>query len=314
MSETAALPHTRPKRRHWLSLMLRQKTVRIGCLPATLLLAGLVLAFFNAVSFTNVPYWVASPRPYVIGGRLVLSGGVLIGLQAVGTWVLGLIAASKGGNAVSGRGELLQQRLIISRRRMSFLAWAVILLRLGVVVVLIMAAIYAFTPLLGRPLRWDTTTFVRAVFRSWPLPVALTIAVVLTHWLIGPLLRMRYSTALGALAATWAKQPADRSLLALTARLGAELAGYLAIVWGGGLIWLIVLTIMDPSYYSVSRFAGRPSTLSPSSPEVLTACLIIGVLALVIMAGQIFLPQVYVRMARRRLRRTALRETLASAS
>jgi hypothetical protein len=283
--------------------LLRQRAFQIGCLPATLLLASLMVVFFNAVSFNNVPYWVATPRSYVVGGRLVLSGGVLLGLQAVGTWMLGLIAASNGGNAVSGQGGLLQQRLVIARRRMSFLAWAVILLRLEVVVVLVLGALYAFTPLLGPPVRWNATTFIRMTFERWPLVVALTGAVTLIQWLAGPLLRMRYSAALGALAATWAKQPADRSSLALTARLGAGLAGYLAVVWGGGLTWLIVLTIMDPSYYSVSRFTGRPSTLYPSSPEVLAGYLIVCGLTLVILAGQVFLPKIYVRAAQWRLRR-----------
>lgn len=288
------LDEKRPRRRRWSGRKWR-RLWQVGCLPMAIVLACVLVVAFNLLFFRRSPSWVSDSREYLVTGRLTLSLAVLVWLQALGTWVLGLLAAGSARRVAPGQAGTLPVRLAIARRRMRIPTAAVLVLRVAVLLVLVLFALYAYTRLFGHMMSWDTTFELRRVSRVFPFLAFATLVVLLLHWLAGPFLRVHYSTALGALAATWSRHADERLSLALSARLGAGMVGALAILWGYGLGMLVTLTVIQPRSFF-------PDPPEPSwRTQTVVYCLAVALGMSLYMIGQVVLPRFYVRLARRRL-------------
>ena len=274
-------------RRRWWRLL------RALYFPLAVLFPLLLTGFLCFVAFRRAPVWANNPRAYLLSRRLGLALGMLGGFQLVETWVLGLASAGAGG-VVAVRGAKLRPRLIIVRRRMWLAALAVVLLRLFVLLLLLgvpVLVVFLSGSVVIPPL-WEVEE-VRRSLRLYPLLSVTLAALAVVQWLVGPFLRMRYSVALGALAATWGRDRSHRRWLAQVARLSVGLAGILALLWGSTLALLIFFTGVDPRYSSIP-----PVTLPDW--EVLIYPVVSAVL-LISLVGQLVLPSVYVWLAGHRL-------------
>lgn len=287
----------RSGRRRW------RRLARVGCIPAVITTTGGLILFFNLITFWRAPVWVSDPREYLITARMLLSLGILVAIQILGTWGLGLLAASGGAAASRARGQWLRSRLRIARRWMFVYAWALLLLRLIFLLGVALATVFATTHLFGLRFDMDFLEDVLRALRMGPILVGGGLLAAVLHWLIGPFLRMRYSSALGALAATWTKRRDESIWAALTARLGAGLAGALTLLWGGALLVLILAMIFDP-YSSSTRTYPE---LFPQQPFYIAQILTVMLAALFVFpayaAGQLALPEFYIWLAQRRLAR-----------
>lgn len=281
---------------------MARRMARQGCIPATLLGTLLLLFACNAITFWNAPTWVNNRGDYLLTGRYTLSLSVLGVLQLLATWLLGLLAARAGTAAARSQGTLLRLRLSVARQRMMVYAWAVVILRLLILLALGVGAVLAYTTWLGLRLNWEVAVDVRQSWRAGWLIVLVALVAGTLHWVVGPFLRVRYSTALGALASTWVADRAQRTWAALTARLGAGLVGAVAILWGGAAGSLVVTQFLD----RMERNGVPLPELFPHWPDYvgrLLAVMLCGIAALVLYGlGQVVLPEVYTRTVQRRLR------------
>jgi hypothetical protein len=221
-------------------------------------------------------------------------------IQLILVWVLGLLAAVAGAAGFALRGTL-RPRLIVQRRKLAAGVWMILSLRFALLMILLLAAIFTFTPLLGQPV--DASSLERTLLVRPLLPLAAA-GMLFIHLIAGPWLRLRYSLTLGALAAASTPSSARRRWSAITARLSAGLVGILALIWGSGAVTLAILTAFDP-FYTNQRYQIIPG-IFPHVPEsigqVLLTSLVIAVGLGVYTVGQIVLPGIYIRLAGRRAR------------
>jgi hypothetical protein len=278
-----------------------RRLVRVGCIPATLLLTACLLPLFNLVTLQRAPLWVSNPREYLANQWMLRTLIMLAVIQLLGTWGLGLATASSGTVAARGQGSWLRPRLQIARRRTLVFALALALVRLILLLVIALAVVWNYVPLFGVRLDWFDLSDLWKAFKVFPIWVAGALVSGLLYWIVGPFLRLWYSSALGALAATWSKQRQEQVWLAFSARLGAGLAGVLALLWGGALITLIILSIFDPHYSTQSVYPD----LFPHQPhyiaQIIGAALVILIWVTLCTTGQLVLPEVFIWQAKRRL-------------
>lgn len=293
-------PWRRWSRRRW------RRTVQIALLPLIAVGTGMPILIFAVLGFRSPPPWITDVRAYQIAGRLAVALTLLGSAQVAMTWIIGLLAARGGTLAARGQGALIRRRLRIVRRRFTVAVMGIILLRLAMVAVIALMGVYTYTRVLGPTI----TTLLPPPTRMRPL-LELTALTALTiaglHWIIGPVLRLRYSSALGALAAAYASGSEERIAAAVGARLGAGFAGALGILWSGTLVLLALLTISDPSSYT-----GPPRSVNPYALPLFW----LGVIALVLImaVGQIVLAWVFLRIAKRRLSRRPARRVEINAA
>jgi hypothetical protein len=274
----------------------------IGCLPL-LVLGGLALIGLLVLITYRVPQpWITDAREWRISGRLSLILYGLISLQYVVSWILGLIAAA-GGARVTAHGVDLRSRLRTAGREVRFAVFAVIGLRLLLIAALVVSCLYAFTYVFGPPIDVAGALDIERLALLRPLSMIVAGGLLVVHLLAGPWLRLRYSTRLGALAASYAKTREQRVWNALTARLGAGLTGALTLLWGSSIVSLVLSMILDPV------FIPRPSSglleLYPNLPSSLGQSLaglhLSMALVAVVLIGQIVLPKIIMRRAERQL-------------
>ncbi len=293
----SATPPARGRRRLKPNWPLWLRVGQIGCLPLVIIVTGLFLLLTNLVAFRNAPYWIPDPLPYLLSRRLGLSLGILGIAQLALSWMLGSIASVAATMSLGEQKTSLQ----IARRRVSVAAWAVVLLRLALLLGLAISTLYTLTGIFGVRLRLDIVGEFIAAFREAPWLILVAIWLLLLQGLVGPFLHLRYSLALGVLAATWSRQSDERAWLALSARLGADLSGVIAALWGAGVALLLWLTIVDPRHGSpIASFILFPS-LYTEATQILLAALLIILLVPLHATGQILLPPVYIKLARLRM-------------
>jgi hypothetical protein len=286
------------------SVIRTRRLMTLGCLPVTLVLAGVLLVLVNLMVVVQTPTWVPSPTIYRAGTQLLVSVGALAGMQFVGTWLLGIVAAATGARAARQPGSWLDKRLRILEGRLRIGAWAIFVLRTACVFVVLAGLIWVLSEPIQTALNWNVTNrdLVRTIFWISPLWIIFVSAIAVFQWLAGPFLRLRYSMALGMLATTWSGSRQSRVWLALGARFGAGLAGLLTLMWGGTIVYLIAATLFDP--YAYASDSGIPILFygSDSSIDRLFASTVVAAPILVaIIAGQILLPILFMDIARRRL-------------
>jgi hypothetical protein len=261
---------------------------------------GLIVVI-SLIAYRDAPPWITDVRVWRISGRLRVAVFALTGVQLILTWGMGLLGAVGGAAGYTTRG-VLRPRLIVQRRKMAAGVWTVLSVRLALLIVLLLAGVFAFTSLLGRP--FSPFNLERALLVRPLLPLAAG-AMILIHLLAGPWLRLRYSLALGALAASRTASAARRHWSAVTARFGAGLAGILALIWGSALATLGILTVVDP-FYTNQSYEVFPWIFPhiPASISQVLAVSLVSVIALgVYMIGQIALPIIYIWLAERQSRR-----------
>lgn len=287
-------------RRRWL--------LRFVCLVLALLGSLSLVGFITVITYRDAPSWITDVQSWRITGRLSAAGLALVSLQLILAWGLGLLGAIGGAAGFTTRGAL-RPRLIVQRRKMAAAAWALLGVRLALLLILLLAGALTLTPWLGHP--FDASELEHTLLARPLLPVAAG-CLLLVHLVAGPWLRLRYSLTLGALAAAYTSVASRRRWSAVTARLAAGLAGILTLIWGSALGVLAVATAFDPFYTSQrSQMIPRLFPHVPSSiDEVLTVSLVIAVGLGVYLAGQIVLPGVTIWLAERRggRRRAAGRE------
>jgi len=289
-------------------LKRRRRLVQIGCFPFTFLLTACLLLVINVVLVSKAPSWVTDPDKYLTGQRVLGSLGALTGLHLVGTWLLGLIAAAMAAGAAAGQGGMLRQRLTILHRRAVVMAWVVFLLRFVLLIALVVSILLVRVHVSGTQISFvvfeDFKMNVNGVRHlSFIVASVVTLVVMLTQFLFGSFLRLRYSMALGALAATWSRRREWRLLAAVTGRTGAGMLGSLALLWGGALGILIFSTVRQPLSRSLPVDLHRaifPALTWPAARNILIL-LALTVLICLYMIGQVVLPPVYLWLARRRL-------------
>lgn len=292
----AAPVATQRRARRWSRVRWR-RMVQIGCLPLTTIMAAGLVVSFSLLSYGAPPSWIGDPRTYIIAGRLGVSAAILFALQLVYHWINGLLAANAGAQAARGQGRSLRSRLRIVRRRFLVPVLATVLLRLGVVLVIVLVMLYAYTRVFGAPIDLSFPDWIERN-RDEVLFAGAMLAVVIPYWLINPFLRVRFSTALGALAGTWSPRSDERTSLALSARLGVGLVGVLALLWGGAILFLIMLSVSNPA----SRYTYSPyRSYQPLSAAQLSLAAL--VIVAVLLAGQVMLTAMFTRLAQQRLGR-----------
>ncbi len=280
---TIPAPWKHGSRRRW------RRVLQIGCLPLTLAGSGALVLIF-ALFGSAPPPWVSTPRDYLIAGRI---GGALaaLGIIQLGlSWLLSLLGALAGAGAAGSRPG---HRLRIVGRRLRVLAAAVAAVRIGLIGMGLLTVIHAYTNWLGSPVSEGILGILRLpAFKS--VPAWLAGCILAVQGVIGPFLRLRYSAALGALAAALAppRRP-DRLAAALTARLGADLAGALAVIWGWAILSLAIVTLLDPyssyTYYTYEPVNGWDLLAMVAGGAALTT------------AGQVALASVWLALTRRTL-------------
>lgn len=290
------LPKTRKSRR-------RRRLLQLGCLPFTLMLTGCLLLFISQVVVSRAPSWVSDPEEYLLGQRIAGNLGALVGLQVIGTWLLGLVAASTAAAAAAGQGGMLYQRLAILRRRVTITAWAVFLLRVIFLIALGVSAILIYPYIAEVQDSWANFLTIRNPYVIEIVALVSMLGTALAQWLVGPFLRLRYSMALGAWGASWTRFRHRRVWMALTARMGAGMCGSLALLWGSAFGILVIATIRRP--FSGSYTLDFQRVFFPFLPEDswngIVFSLGLSVLIILYMVGQLVLPTFYLRLARRRL-------------
>jgi hypothetical protein len=240
-----------------------RRVFRIGCLPAAVIgplaIAGLVILLF----LRQAPFWVTIPSQYLFVERFNAGLIVLSLCYLAPHWTLGLMAARGGASAV-GRGVKPGPRLIVVRRRLLIPTLALFAQRLVLLAWVAGAGVAAFWSDLFLPdMLTPPAAFIRLDRTRTILALGL-LAVLAIYWLVGPFLRTRTSTALGALGAALSPDRGGRRWLAVSARLGLGLAQLLLIAWGTGLVVLIAVTLINPQYSS-ARLA--PLTFSDWSQQ-----------------------------------------------
>jgi hypothetical protein len=240
-----------------------QRVLRLGCLPAAVIgplaLTGLIIAAF----FRQAPYWAPVPQQYLFLRRFNTGLVVLLVCQIGAHWILGLMAASGGALAV-GEGVDLRSRLIIAHRRLLIPTLAVFALRLLLLIWVAGAGVVVYLSGLILPDALRQQAALIRLDRVTTILVLGVMAVFAAYWLIGPFLRRRGSTALGALGAALAPDRKGRRWMAASARLGVGLAQLLLIAWGVGLVTLVLATAIDP-YYDGGAYPF--SSINSSWPE-----------------------------------------------
>lgn len=273
-----------------------------GCLPLAVLVALVLLAFVNAVTYVRPPSWIDDVAEWRLSGRLLVSFWVVAGLQLIATWILGLSGAIAGAQAHNETGDL-GRRLRRAQWRLVAAALGVLALRLLLLIVVLTAvglvAGHVFNPTIDG---WLASRLLQLSRRYAWLGLA-SAAVIGLHLLIGPFLRTRYSVALGLWAAARARNDEERAWAAASARLMAGFAGVFGLLWGGATIVLVWASLTDP----ILDWHGLPTPyFLPSAPDPLSTILgVMLVTALIsgcITAGQIVLPPLFRALAMRRLR------------
>ncbi len=281
----------------------RRWLIRFACATLALLGSLSLIVIITMITYRESPPWIGDVRVWRISGRLRLAVFALTGIQLILTWGMGLLGAVGGAAGYTTRGAL-RPRLVVQRRKIAAGVWTVLSVRLMLLVVLLLAGVFAFTSLLGHPFSASSLEHTLLVRPVLPLAAGFLI---LIHLLAGPWLRLRYSLALGALAASRTASASRRGWSAVTARFGAGLAGILALIWGSALATLGALTAFDPFYTNQSYdvipwiFPHIPASIS----QVLAVSLVSVVALGVYMTGQIVLPIIYIWLAERRTRRRA---------
>jgi hypothetical protein len=214
-------------------------------LAAMPLCVCLPIGLFSLLAFSQPPSWVTNIREYQVNGRLGLIFTLLLLAAVAVTIILGIAAALAGASAAGGGGESLRGRLRIVRRRLRPFVAAAAFLRLALIGTFALGAAYAYGRMFGPRLNTGLPGTVREIIGPDPMGWAL-LAAVLVPWLIGPLLRVRLSTAVGALAATFTHGRIERTAYALGARFGLGLSAVLGGLWLLSGIMLVIQTIVDP--------------------------------------------------------------------
>jgi hypothetical protein len=284
-----------------------RRLLNIGCLPVVAIATLALLLIMNAAWFWQAPSWATDPRAYLASGRLILSIGSVSGLQMVVTWGIGLMASLVGIQAATGQGGLLVCRLEVIRRRVGFTAWAVVGFRLILIGLAIIAGLLWYTNIFGFRLSFGPADDAWSILNHYPAYSVIVLIVVVTQLLVGPLLRLRYSLALGALAGTWTRDRDQRPWLALSIRLGLGLAGLVGLLWGAAAVRLLAAIAFDPAGYpSIAQYPDVFSRLPPSATTIaVLASLATGVLVFHT-ALQLILTAVVLAMARARMARPTI--------
>lgn len=298
-----AAPAPKPARR--FSLFGSKRTrflLNIGCVPVMLVGTFLLLLVLNVTSFWQAPSWVSDPQTYLASGRILLSLATVGGLQALATWAVGLAAALLGLRAAAGQGAYVARRLEVVRRRIEIAAWAIVALRLVLVLVVMAAVVYLYTSFFGFRLSWDLADEAAGFVSQYPAALGLALAICLAQWLAGPLLRLRFSAALGALAGAWAQDRDQRPWLALSLRLGSELAGMVGVLWVMSLLRILAGVAFDPLVYPVlPQYPDLFPLLPPRTAAIATGLLILAAVLVFHTLLQIGLTQLALNAASRRL-------------
>jgi hypothetical protein len=256
------------------------------------------IVLFSLISFSQPPGWVTNIREYQVNGRLGLIFTLLLLAVVTITVLLGIAAALAGAAAAGGGGESLRTRLRIIRRRHRPYIAAAIFLRLSMIGVFALAAFYAYGRLFGPRLNTGLPGGVREVIGPDPMGWGL-LAALLVPWLLGPLLRVRLSTAVGALAATFTHGRIERTAYALGARFGLGLMAILGGLWLLSVVVLIIQTIIDP-VSSANSF--QPPVLPLELLRLPLLLLVATVFAYGYSATQLILAEVFTALAQRRVR------------
>jgi hypothetical protein len=235
-------------------LRIKKRTLRrasrLGCLPAAVIgplaIVGLLIVRF----YRQAPFWVASPQQYLFEKRFTAGLVVLIVCQVFAHWLLGLMAASGGASAI-GEHCNPRPRLIVIRRRLLIPMLALFALRLMVLFWVVGAGVVVYRSALVLPDSIRTREAFVRLDRTTLILMLGVMAVFAAYWLAGPFLRVRGSTALGALGAALAPDRKSRRWMAVSARLGLGLAQLLLVTWGLGLAILILVTLSSPRYTSM---------------------------------------------------------------
>ncbi|HLV44556.1 MAG TPA: hypothetical protein VKY39_06340 [Aggregatilineales bacterium] len=282
-----------------------QRLSRVGCIPLLVLVTVALLFFYRFVTYQTAPPWISDYRSYAVGGRLGLSLWTLGALQLGMTWFLGLYAAATAAGSVSAGASLRPRLQIVYRRSLVYLL-AVLLLRLVLLLLLALGAVYVFTDWLGIPVDVNGAIQLERTVQREPVLPLIAGGMLLVQIVFGPLLRLRGSAALGALAGALTPMPSKRLWAGLNARLGLGLVGGLSLTWGTALVEIAANLIyrpptdpMLPSQPLPPLFSGVPSYTN----TLLTICVLIIAGVGVYLAGQIILPFLYTALARRRLQR-----------
>jgi hypothetical protein len=281
----------------------RRWLIRFACATLALLGSLGLIVVITLITYREPPPWIGDARVWRISGRLKLAVLALGSIQLILTWGLGLLGAISGAAGYTTRGTL-RPRLAVQRCKMAAGVWTILSVRFVILFVLLLAGVFTFTSLLGRPFNASSLEHTLLVRPLLPLTAGFLI---LIHLFAGPWLRLRYSLALGALAASYTASTSRRHWSAVTARFGAGLAGILALIWGSALATLGILTAFDPFYTSQSYdvipwiFPHIPASIG----RVLVVSVAVVVALSVYTAGQIALPVIYIWLAERRTRRRA---------
>lgn len=276
--------------------------LNIGCVPVVLIGTLMLLLVINVTTFFQAPSWVSDKQAYLVTGRLLISLATVGGLQALATWAVGLAAVLFGLRAAAGQGAYVAKRLEVVRRRMEVTAWAIIALRIVLLAVLVISVLYLYTMVFGFRLTWDLADEAASFITQYPVVLGLALIIILAQWLIGPLLRLRYSVTLGAAAGAWSPDRDQRPWLALSLRLGSELAGLLGILWGISLLRILAGVIFDPLVYPALPQYPDLFPLLPPRTAALASALLLGAIALLVHTFlQIGLTALAVNAAKRRL-------------
>jgi len=282
-----------------------RRQLRVGCLPATALFILILMGVGALLTFQAAPSYILRPRAYLIEGQLIVALAVLFVTQLLAGWVLGVMSARGAVLASYAGEETNNKRMRIVRRWMFFPTLSVVLPRLLFVVVLLIGSVFAFTGVLGPPVRFDSAVVFRNAFRLDPLTILAAIAFAFFHWFVGPYLRMRYTTALAGLAASYALVREDRASLAVASRFGAGLMLALSLMWGGALAVTGWLMVFDP-YSAVARpIPSFPIYLPPTYSTAFAVLIAQGFILYigVFTIAQLVLPLFFRALTRSRLRK-----------
>ncbi|GAB4479931.1 MAG: hypothetical protein Kow00124_26120 [Anaerolineae bacterium] len=276
---------------------------RIYLLSVALLTIGMLVGI-DRLTFSSPQPWIADPRQYMLSGKLTLSFVLVFTMQMIATWLISVRAARMAASGVPrAGGQLLRARLRVIWRSLRGEALLIVLLRLGVFGVAAVAAIYVYTGWFGRPISSEPGDLILQVIRRGsPLLIILPLALALIQSLVGPFLRVRCSTALGALAATYTADRPMRPWAGMAARLGAGLAFSLALLWGLTVVVLTYLTLTEPgsSFDALLRPLPLLRGLTDEAASLAAAAAGAALVIALQMAGQIVLAGVFTHRAERR--------------
>jgi len=282
----------RSERRWW-------RAIRIGCLPVTLIGALLAVVTVNGIAYLNEGYQGILLSDSVINLHTLISLQALFLLQLAASWIVGLGASILGTRAAAARGGLIRQRAAILQGRVRFWAWAILALRVWFALIAAFGLAWMLAPtLFGREPSYTMAATLMWAARYETITFGLALFVGAISWLFGPFLRLRYSLALGALAATWSRRADERFWLAISARLWTGMLGAIAAVWGSALANLVYFAFQNPN--TAQAIYQSPSLWWPAAQG---SWLWLGITALLTlyMCGQAFLPPLFLRAARFRL-------------